>query len=200
MLVIGLTGGIGSGKTTVTHMFAELGVPIIDMDDIAKQIVEPGQPALKQITRLFGNSVIDPDGRLKRQQLANIIFDSTAKRQQLEALLHPLIREETQRQLAKLKAPYCIVVIPLLIESDQDSLIDRILVVDVPESVQISRTTQRDAIPVSQAKKILAAQADRQTRLNAADDVINNSGKLDVLSQQVISLDQKYRKLAEKYV
>ncbi len=200
MLVIGLTGGIGSGKTTVTHMFADLGVPIIDMDDIAKQIVEPGQPALEQITRLYGNSVIDPDGRLKRQQLANIIFDSTAKRQQLEALLHPLIRAETQRQLAKLKAPYCIVVIPLLIESDQDSLIDRILVVDVPESVQISRTTQRDAIPVSQAKKILAAQADRQTRLNAADDVINNSGKLDVLSQQVISLDQKYRKLAEKYV
>ena len=129
MLVIGLTGGIGSGKSTIADMFADLGVPIIDMDRIARQIVEPGQPALAQIKQAFGEKIVDVNGHLNRQQLSKIIFDSAEKRHQLEAILHPLIRQETERQLAELKAAYCIVVIPLLLESNQRNLVDRILVV-----------------------------------------------------------------------
>jgi len=197
MLIIGLTGGIGSGKSTVADMFGELGVPIIDMDLIAKQIVEPGQPALNQITHTFGTNLVDADGQLNRPLLSEIIFDSTEKRHQLEAILHPLIRQETEHQLAKLEAPYCIVVIPLLLESDQRSLVDRILVVDAPESMQISRTMQRDGISRTQVEKILATQVDRQSRLSATDDIINNSGELAALRLQVNNLDQAYRALAE---
>lgn len=199
MLIIGLTGGIGSGKSTVANLFEDLGVPIIDMDYIARQVVEPGQTALQQITQIFGNELIDAEGKLKRQQLSQIIFDSEEKRRQLEAILHPLIREETERQLAKLETPYCVVVIPLLLESDQRSLVNRILVVDAPEDIQIARTMQRDGISASQAEKILASQVDRQSRLNAADDIINNSGELEALRHQVNKLDQMYRVLAEKH-
>ena len=199
MLIIGLTGGIGSGKSTVADLFAGLDVPIIDMDQIARQVVEPGQPALLQITQTFGNELIDAEGKLKRQQLSQIIFDSEEKRHQLEAILHPIIREETERQLAQLEAPYCIVVIPLLLESYQRSLVNRILVVDAPEDIQIARTMQRDGISAKQAEKILASQVDRQSRLNAADDIINNSGELGALRHQVNKLDQAYRLLAEKH-
>ena len=199
MLIIGLTGGIGSGKSTVADLFAGLDVPIIDMDQIARQIVEPGQPALLQITQTFGNELIDAEGKLKRQQLSQIIFDSEEKRRQLETILHPLIREETERQLAQLDAPYCVVVIPLLLESNQQSLVNRILVVDVREDIQIARTIQRDGISAKQAEKILASQVDRQSRLNAADDIINNSGELGALRHQVNKLDQTYRLLAEKH-
>lgn len=197
MLIIGLTGGIGSGKSTVADMFGELGVPIIDMDLIARQIVEPGQPALEQISHMFGDNLVDADGQLNRPLLSKIIFDSTEKRHQLETILHPLIRQETEHQLAKLEAPYCIVVIPLLFESDQRSLVDRILVVDAPESMQISRTMQRDGISTTQVEKILASQVDRQSRSSAADDIINNSGELAALRLQVNNLDQTYRALAE---
>ena len=199
MLIIGLTGGIGSGKSTVANLFADLGVPIIDMDQIARHVVEPGQPALLQITQTFGNELIDVEGKLRRQQLSQIIFDSEEKRHQLEAILHPIIREETERQLAELEAPYCIVVIPLLLESNQRSLVNRILVVDAPEDIQIARTMQRDGISAKQAEKILASQVDRQSRLNAADDIINNSSALDSLRLQVKELDQAYRLLAEKH-
>ena len=197
MLIIGLTGGIGSGKSTVANMFAELGVPIIDMDLIARQVVEPGQPALQQIINTFGDDLLKDDGQLNRQQLSQIIFNSTEKRRQLEAILHPLIREETERQLEQLEAPYCIVVIPLLLESDQRSLVDRILVIDIPESLQISRTIQRDGVSAEQVEKILASQVDRQSRLTAADDIINNSGELEALRLQVKELDQSYRAIAE---
>ena len=200
MLVIGLTGGIGSGKSTVADMFAGLGVPIIDMDRIARQTVEPGQPALEQITQIFGKDLIGPDGQLNRQRLSTIIFDSAEKRHQLEAILHPIIRKETEQQLAMLEAPYCIVVIPLLLESGLHSLIDRILVVDAPESVQITRTMQRDNISATQAEKILATQVDRQSRLSAADDIINNSGELSELRHQVEHLDQQYRAQSENSV
>lgn len=193
MLIIGLTGGIGSGKSTVAEMFQTLGAPIIDMDLIARQVVEPGQPALEKITQTFGASLIDVNGHLNRQQLSEIIFDSTDKRHQLEAILHPLIRQEAERQLAELDATYCIVVIPLLLESDQRSLIDRILVVDAPEHLQISRTVQRDGMSAIQAEKILATQVDRQSRLGAADDIINNTGELNELRLQVEKLDQQYR-------
>jgi dephospho-CoA kinase len=199
MLIIGLTGGIGSGKSTVANLFADLDVPIIDMDQIARQVVEPGQPALQQIAQIFGNELIDAEGKLKRQQLSQIIFDSEEKRRQLEAILHPKIRKETERQLAQLEAPYCIVVIPLLLESDQRSLVNRILVVDAPEDIQIARIMQRDGISAKQAEKILASQVDRQSRLNAADDIINNSGEFEAMRHQVNKLDQAYRLHAEKH-
>ncbi len=198
MLIIGLTGGIGSGKSTVANMFANLGVPIIDMDRIARDIVAPGQAALKHIVNAFGEELINEDGQLDRQRLRNIIFDSTEKRQQLEAILHPLIRQETEHQLTSVQAPYCIIVIPLLLESDQRSLVNRILVVDAPESMQKSRTMQRDGITASQVEKILASQIDRQSRRKAADDIIENSGDLDTLRSQVASLDHQYRLLADK--
>lgn len=198
MLIIGLTGGIGSGKSTVANMFADLGIPVIDMDIIARQVVAPGQPALQQIINTFGNNLLDQDGQLDRQQLRQIIFNSAEKRHQLEAILHPIIREATERQLAKLEAPYCIVVIPLLLESNQRSLVHRILVVDAPESLQISRTIQRDGISAKQVEKILATQLDRSNRLTEADDIINNSGELQALRVQVDKLDQAYRALAQK--
>lgn len=200
MLVIGLTGGIGSGKSTVAEMFESLGVPIIDMDRIARQIVEPGQPALTQIKQAFGEKIVAASGQLNRQQLSEIIFDSVEKRQQLEAILHPLIRQETARQLAELKSPYCIVVIPLLLESEQRSLVDRVLVVDVPESLQITRTMQRDGISAAQVRKILAAQVGRDSRLNAADDVIDNSAAMEDIRHRVDELDQQYRALSENTV
>ena len=200
MLVIGLTGGIGSGKSTVAEMFESLGVPIIDMDRIARQIVEPGQPALTQIKQAFGEKIVAASGQLNRQQLSKIIFDSAKKRQQLEAILHPLIRQETARQLAELKSPYCIVVIPLLLESEQRSLVDRVLVVDVPESLQITRTMQRDGISAAQVRKILAAQVGRDSRLNAADDVIDNSAAMEDIRHRVDELDQQYRALSENTV
>ena len=196
MLVIGLTGGIGSGKSTIAELFATLGVPIIDMDQIARQIVEPGQPALAEITREFGSNILDSEGRLDRRRLRELIFDSEDKRHRLEAILHPLIRQETKNRLADLNAAYCIVVIPLLLESQQQSLVDRILVVDVPESLQISRTMQRDDISAAAVEKILASQTDRQTRLAAADDVIDNAGDLTEVRMRVVELDRLYRDIA----
>lgn len=196
MLVIGLTGGIGSGKTTVAAMFAALGVPVIDMDRIARQVVEPGQPALTQIIQEFGTSILDAKGQLNRRKLRELVFSATEKRQRLEAILHPLIREETKRQLAELNALYCIVVIPLLIESDQRSLFDRILVVDVPETLQLNRTMQRDGVSAAEVQKILSAQVDRNSRLAAADDVIDNAADLEHIRNRVAELDQQYRHLA----
>ena len=196
MLVIGLTGGIGSGKSTVAKMFIALGVPVIDMDQIARQVVEPGQPALKQIIHEFGASILDTDGRLNRRKLRELIFESVENRRRLEMILHPLIRQETQQQISKLDATYCIVVIPLLLESNQRSLVDRILVVDVPEALQITRTIQRDDVSAADAQKILAAQVNRNRRLAAADDVIDNSEELEQVRIRVAKLDQHYRRLA----
>lgn len=196
MLVIGLTGGIGSGKSTVAKMFAALGVPVIDMDQIARQVVEPGQSALKQICSEFGANVLDTDGHLNRRKLRELIFDSIENRRRLEAILHPLIREETQRQIAELDNGYCIVVIPLLLESNQRSLVDRILVIDTPESLQISRTIQRDDVSAADVQKILTAQVNRSSRLAAADDVIDNSAGLEQVRIRVAELDRQYRNLA----
>jgi len=196
MLVIGLTGGIGSGKSTVAEMFAALGVPVIDMDHIARHVVEPGQPALTQITHEFGTNVLGADGHLNRRRLRELIFDSAEKRRSLEAILHPLIRQETERQLAKLDTAYCVIVIPLLLEANQRSLVDRILVVDVPETLQITRTMQRDGASTEEVQKILVAQMDRNSRLAAADDVIDNSAGLEKTRIRVAELDQQYRSLA----
>lgn len=197
MLKIGLTGGIGTGKTTVSGLFARLGVPVIDMDVIARQVVEPGSPALAEITETFGPDVLNPDGSLNRQRLRQRIFESDADRRKLEAILHPRIRSETERQLSQLDAPYCLVVIPLLAETGQQSLVDRILVVDAPESLQLERLVARDHISRAEARKILESQARRETRLQIADDVIRNDGDLASLEEQVRQLHDRYTRLAE---
>lgn len=197
MLIIGLTGGIGSGKTTVSDLFSALGVPIIDTDVIARELVEPGQPALTDITTLFGKDLLNPDGRLNRSKLGDITFNKPDARKQLEQILHPRIRKQVSERLKKLHSPYAIVVIPLLIETGDRSYIDRILVVDCERQNQINRVAQRDQRSKQQIKQILQAQVSRQQRLQAADDVLDNNADQDTLKQQVDVLHHKYLALAD---
>lgn len=196
MLVIGLTGGIGSGKTAASDRFAELGAPVIDTDQLARELVAPGQPALADIVAAFGAECIDEHGQLHRARLRQRVFADTAARQRLEYILHPRIRAQVRERLATLDAPYCLVVIPLLVETGMRDLVNRVLVVDVPEAVQIHRVMARDRVDAAQAQRILAAQASRAQRLALADDVLENSGALDTLRHQVTALHQQYLRLA----
>ena len=198
MLVIGLTGGIGSGKSTVSQLFADRGVPIIDADAVARDVVAPGTQALQQIIDKFGPELVNADGQLNRSRLREIIFADPHHRHWLEALLHPLIRTDISAQIDALAYPYCIVVIPLLIESQPNDRIQRILVVDCPEQLQLERTAARDNTSLSNAKMILTQQASRQQRLAAADDVIKNDQDLSHLEQQVEKLHQHYLQLADE--
>ena len=197
MFTIGLTGGIGSGKSTVANLFSDLGVPVYDTDAIAREIVEPGQPALKEIIDSFGEKVIHADGTLDRQKLKQLVFDDDQARLQLESILHPRIKEELLRKIATGKTAYCVAVIPLLMEKKWQALVDRILVVDVSEQTQIVRATQRDQLPESMVRKILASQVDRQTRLALADDIINNNDEPEALKAQVNKLHEKYLAMAK---
>lgn len=197
MLKIGLTGGIGSGKSTIADLFAQHGVPVLDMDVLAREVVMPGQPALREIKNLFGEDICTADDELKRSKLRRIIFTDSEKRQQLEAIVHPRIRERLARQLDALSAPYCLIVIPLLFETGRQDSLDRILVVDSPVDRQISRTMQRDNISEEQARQIMATQVDRQTRLSQADDIISNAGDIRQLSSQVAQLHRQYLALAQ---
>ena len=197
MLKIGLTGGIGSGKSTVSDIFSQLGVPVIDMDVIARQVVEPGSPALTEITEAFGPSILNQDGCLDRQLLRQRIFESDSDRRKLETILHPLIRAETERQLAELQAAYCIIVIPLLAESGLQTFVDQVLVIDTAESLQLKRLMARDHVSDSEAQKILDAQAPRESRLQIANDVICNDGDLASLQREVRRLHGQYSRLAE---
>ena len=199
MFRIGLTGGIGSGKSTVTDMFAELGVPVIDMDLLARDIVRPGQAALAEIKTVFGPDICNEQGELDRKRLRQIIFADAQKRKQLEAITHPRIRQRVEEIIAGLATPYCIIVIPLLFETGRRDNLDRILVVDCTPDEQIRRTMQRDHIDADYVKRIIASQVDRQERLNGADDVITNSGELDELSTQVQQLHRKYLELAHSH-
>ena len=196
MLIIGLTGGIGSGKSTVARLFAQHGVPVIDMDVIAREVVAPGQAALEDIVRLFGRDYLLDNGSLNRAMLRETIFNHPDKRKQLENILHPRIRETVKSRLAQLHAPYVIIVIPLLLETRQTDLIDRILVIDTTVEQQIKRTKNRDHISEEQVTKILTSQVDRQTRLDAADDILHNSDGINELSQQVAALHKHYLTLA----
>ncbi len=198
MLKIGLTGGIGSGKTAVTNLFAELGVTIIDMDVLAREVVLPGQPALSEIKKTFGESICNPHDELDRKKLREIIFAEPHKRQQLEAILHPRIRERVQARIKELDTAYCIIVIPLLFETGRQDSVDRILVVDASIEDQLRRTMQRDNISEDDAKSIISAQVDRATRLEQADDIINNTGDLSDLHTRVEQLHQNYLELSRK--
>lgn len=194
--IVALTGGIGSGKSTVADAFARLGVDVIDADVIARQVVEPGQPALVALRDRFGDRVLLADGRLNRAELRHIIFNSPADKLWVNNLLHPLIHAETQRQLALARSPWCLWVVPLLVENRLHTLANRVLVVDVDTETQLARTMARDRIGREQAEKILAAQATREARLAVADDIIDNSAAPDAITARVAVLNQRYLALA----
>lgn len=192
VFIVGLTGGIGSGKTAVSDRFAELGIKVVDADVCARVVVEPGRPALAQIVDHFGPEVLQADGSLDRARLRQIVFANEAERKWLESLLHPLIFEEMWSQLQSANSPYAILVSPLLVEAGQNAICQRILVVDVPEDVQLARTMARDANSAEQVKAMMASQASRDARLAKADDVITNDSSLESLWQQVDQMHQRY--------
>ena len=196
MLVIGLTGGISSGKSTVAKFFAAKGVPVIDADDVARQLTRPDQPALQKIVDTFGTDILLPDKQLNRTSLGKIIFSDTSKRKALEEILHPLIRAEMKSQIESLKTPYCIAMIPLLLETAPNPLINRILVVDTSKDIQISRTMSRDNLSRQEAENILNTQIDRQRRISLADDLIENNANVEQLTAQVDKLHEFYLSLA----
>ena len=195
-LIVGLTGGIASGKSLVGAMFVKLGASLIDTDVVAREVVAAGQPGLAAIAAEFGPTVLLPTGELDRRALRSQVFADEAKRHTLEALLHPLIRARTRAKLAELTAPYALVAVPLLVETSFGEIVDQILVVDCPESLQLERLMRRDAIPKPEALAMLRAQTDRATRLKAAHDVIDNSGTPDATLRQVDVLHRRYLDLA----
>jgi dephospho-CoA kinase len=197
-LRIGLTGGIASGKSTVTQRFGELGVPVIDADVASRSVVEPGKPGLAQVVARFGTGVLDADGQLDRSALRNLIFKDSSLRQALDAILHPLIRVEMERDAAQSEGPYVVMAIPLLVEGGSaGKRVDRVLVVDANETLQIQRLQARDGSSAEQARAILASQASRAARLAAADDVLLNTGTVAELRQAVDRLHEQYLQLAQ---
>lgn len=198
MFVVGLTGGIGSGKTAATDYFQSLGITIVDADIASRTVVELGKPALAAISAHFGDDVLQRDGTLDRAALRHCIFSDVAEKQWLEKLLHPLIAEEIRQGLQTANSLYVIFVSPLLIESRQIDLCDQLLVIDVPEEIQLQRTTQRDNNDSEQVKRIIASQATRQERFEKATDIVENTGTLSDLHVQLNKLHQKYSELAEK--
>jgi dephospho-CoA kinase len=192
MLIIGLTGGIGSGKSTVTQLFADFSIPIIDADVIAHQITQPNQPALKLIAENISNEILNSDGSLNRDKLRALIFSQPHQKQQLENLLHPLVYAEIAAQIAELNTAYCIVSVPLLIETQKNQMVDRILVIDCPEQQQIQRVMQRSQLTEVQVHAIMATQASRAQRQAVADDIIDNSNSFIHLAEQVKKLHNSY--------
>jgi dephospho-CoA kinase len=198
-LRIGLTGGIASGKSTAALRFAELGVPVIDADDASRAVVAPGSPGLEQVVHRFGPGVLTAHGELDRPTLRNVIFTDADARAALNAILHPLIRAHMDQLAANAVGPYLIMAIPLLVEGGaQRDRVDRILVVDVDEAVQLQRLIARDGGTEERARAMLAAQASRGTRLNAADDILTNTGTVSELRQAVDRLHDGYQKLARQ--
>ncbi len=195
MLRIGLTGGIGCGKSTVTEQFRDLGVPVIDSDVIARDLVRPGSPALSEIETRFGPEMLRDDGELDRAALRDRIFGDDAARRQLDAIMHPRVREVITAQAAGLEGDYCIIVIPLLVESSMTDLVDRVLVVDCAREAQVERLLGREGMTLELAEAMIASQATREQRLQFADDIIDNDSTIDRLTPQVEALDRKYRAL-----
>ncbi|WP_000011561.1 dephospho-CoA kinase [Vibrio mimicus] len=191
--VVALTGGIASGKTTVANLFHEhFGIDLVDADVIAREVVEPGTDGLKAITAHFGQTILHPDGSLNRAALRERIFANPDEKTWLNQLLHPMIRQRMQQALAQTTSPYTLLIVPLLVENQLQNMADRVLVVDVEESIQIERTIARDNVSIEQAQAILAAQATRAQRLAIADDVLKNDAKNQKLLPQITLLHQKY--------
>jgi len=193
-LKIGLTGGIASGKTTVSNLFAQLGVPIIDADVISHSLTEPGTTAFKLIVQTFGVKILQADGNLNRAKLRQIIFSDIQQRHRLEEILHPRIQQIMLAEAAKVKTPYCILSIPLLIETNQIKLVDHILVIDCPTDLQRQRIKDRNGISSNQIEQILMSQTTREARLAIADDVISNDTSLEQLKSKVLALHKDYSK------
>lgn len=198
MYVVGLTGGIGSGKTTVANQFAELGITLVDADLLAREVVEPETTALAAIADHFGQSILTQDGQLDRAKLRQLVFADPSEKDWLESLLHPAIRELMLARIEASQSPYTILVSPLLLETDQHRLVDRVLVVDVPVATQLERTLLRDNSNKKTIESIINSQIDRRSRLARADDVISNLDVPDTLRPLVLSLDEKYKRLSEK--
>lgn len=196
--VIGLTGGIGSGKTTVANLFASMGAGLVDTDEIAHRLTQPGEPAIAAIGRAFGPEYIATDGSLDRIRMRNLVFANASARRDLETILHPLIRKESARQIAESTTVYVMVVVPLLIESGAyRDIMTRVLVVDCEQETQIRRVMDRSALSRNEVLSIIASQATRQSRLAVADDVIHNDGDLDTLRTQATDLHRRYVDLAK---
>lgn len=196
--VVGLTGGIGCGKTTVMQGFNVLGIQSVDADVVAREVVMPGMPALDKIAGYFGAQLIDADGNLNRAALRERIFNHPTDKAWLEQLLHPLIRQRLLQQLNALTSPYVLLVAPLLLENKLNSVVNRVLVIDLPEALQRERAMARDNANAAQISAIMAAQLSRQDRLAQADDIIYNDSSLDALTPQIATLHQRYLKLAQQ--
>ncbi|MBD9359088.1 dephospho-CoA kinase [Methylomonas fluvii] len=196
MLKIGLTGGIGSGKSTVCRLFAEFGVPIVDADLIARQLVETGQPALSLIAKSFGQQMLNQDGSLNRARLRDAVFTDADKKRELDGIMHPLVYAQIAAEVNTLTADYCIIAVPLLLESKNPYVVDRVLLIDCPVDVQIARVTARDKLTRQQVQAIIDSQMSRQDRLSKADDVIENIAGPEQLAEQVKRLHNSYILLA----
>lgn len=191
-LVIGLTGGIGSGKSAVADQFSSLGVPVIDADELAREVVMPGEPAFEEIVQQFGREVLTAGGELDRRVMRERVFADVENRRRLEAIVHPRVYAEIERRLETLDAAYAIVVVPLLIETGGKDLVDRVLVIDTPKALQIERVSRRDGTTPAAVEQILSAQLDRDARLAAADDIMVNDSSQPDLVEKVAALHQRY--------
>jgi len=194
--VVGLTGGIGSGKTTVSRMFAQHGVEVIDADEISRTLVMPGSNTLDSLVEHFGPGILDRDGSLRRDRLRGLIFNDPAERAWVEQLLHPLIRSSILGRIERSTSAFVLVVAPLLLESGTYGFVDRILVVDAPEALQLERTMLRDSATRDEVMRIMASQLPRGERLAAADDILDNSGDPLQLQDEVLKLKKRYEELA----
>lgn len=196
-LVVGLTGGIGSGKSAVAAEFARLGATVVDTDTIAHELTGPGGAAMPEVRRQFGSAFVDAAGAMDRERMRELVFSDPTQKQRLEALLHPMIRAESARRIASATGPYVLHVVPLLIESPgYRERVGRVLVVDCPEELQVERVRQRSGLPEGEIRRIIASQIQREKRRAAADDVIDNSGPVSAMQQQVRKLHETYLKLA----
>ena len=196
-LIVGLTGGIGSGKSAAAEEFARLGATVVDTDAIAHELTGAGGAAIREVQRLFGSAFVDSSGAMDRERMRGLVFCDAEQKARLESLLHPMIRAESERRIASASGPYVVLVVPLLVESpDYRARLGRVLVVDCPEALQISRVRQRSGLPEGEIRRIIASQIQRETRLAAADDVIDNSASIAALQQQVRKLHKIYLRLA----
>jgi len=196
---VGLTGGVATGKSTVSQLFSELGATIIDADVIARQLLEKDTDCYKQVIQLFGNTITFADGEINRALLRELVFSDATAKHQLEKILHPEVRKQMLAAAEKCETAYCIFVVPLLVEADMLDLVDRILVIDIPEVTQLERLIKRDKLTKSQAQNILNNQATRQQRMQVANDLVDNQNDINSLKDKVEQLHHFYRELALKY-
>ena len=198
VFVVGVTGGIGSGKTTICREFAALGAPVIDTDQVARDVVAPGSPGLAAVVAAFGPEVLTADGQLDRRRVRQLVFATPGLREQLEAILHPLIRQETDARVQAAGFPYCLVCIPLLVERGGGNRVNRVLVIDCPTEVQIARVMARDELTAPEVAAIMRTQASREDRLAAAHDVLENTGDVSLLRPRISALHARYLQLAKE--